>query len=117
MKPRMIAFRELVQKIKTTDRSTKYYREYLGEYWRRFALGFTPLIFVFLGIGFGTVRTRAVRSGATLVALLVIIAYWGIQAGATILVQKGHLPAFFAMQIPNIAMALIAIKAFKSAAW
>ena len=49
-------------------------------HWRRYAVAISPLIFVFLGMGYGTVRTRAVRAGAALIALLVILIYWSVQA-------------------------------------
>jgi lipopolysaccharide export LptBFGC system permease protein LptF len=49
--------------------------------------------------------------------LLVILAYWSIQAGMTVVAQKGQLPPFFAMQVPNLVMALIGWRAFRSASW
>ena len=61
IKPHMIPQAELEEKIKNTDTSTYEGREWRGEFWRRYAVAFTPLIFGFLGIGYGTVRTRSVK--------------------------------------------------------
>jgi lipopolysaccharide export LptBFGC system permease protein LptF len=115
IKPRMIPYHDLQGEI---DRSAgQHRRELKSEFWRRYAVAFTPFVFVFLGIGYGTVRTRAVRSGAALVALLVIVIYWGVQAGSTILAQKGILPPALAMQLSNIVMILISIPGFRTATW
>ncbi|MBC7691880.1 MAG: LPS export ABC transporter permease LptF [Methylotenera sp.] len=117
LKPRMYPYDELKKSIANAPRDSGAYREMTAELWRRYTVALSPLIFVFLGIGYGTVRTRAVRAGAALVALAVIVIYWSIQAGATVAVHKGILPPVFAMQLPNLAILLIAIKGFRSATW
>ncbi len=117
IKPRMILQKELTRLVSVSDNTTYFGREYRGEYWRRIAVAITPIIFVFLGIGFGTTRTRAVRAGAALVAFSILIVYWGIQTSATIAVQNGTLPAAFAMQIPNLILVVLAIFGFKKASW
>ena len=117
IKPRMIPYEELKVKIAKEKPDSREQNELTAELWRRITVALSPLIFVFLGIGFGTVRTRAVRAGAALVALVVIVIYWSIQATASVAVQKGVLPPVFAMQLPNLAILLLAVVGFRSATW
>lgn len=116
-KPQMIPYHELIKKISTSDPHTYAGQEFRGEYWRRVGVALTPLIFVFLGIGFGTVRTRAVRAGAALVAFVTLLAYWTIQTMGTLAVQRGTLPPFVAMQLPNFLMMIAATISFRRAMW
>ncbi|MBI4924531.1 MAG: LptF/LptG family permease, partial [Bdellovibrio sp.] len=62
IKTKMIPYQELLQIIRTTPKDAYIHLEYVAEMWRRIALGIAPLIFVFLGIGFGTIKTRAVKT-------------------------------------------------------
>ncbi len=119
LKPRMLSHHELLDRISRAEREKNddEYKDFRTEYWRRVATALTPLIFVFFGIGFGTVRTRAVRAGATLIAFLVIVAYWGLQAFATVLSKKGILPPPLAMQLPNLVMTIFGIYGFRTASW
>jgi lipopolysaccharide export LptBFGC system permease protein LptF len=88
-----------------------------GEFWRRVGVALTPFIFVFLGMGFGTVRTRAVRAGAALVAMVVLIAYWALQATMTIQMMQGKIPPLLAMMTPNLIMAIAGAVSFRRASW
>ncbi len=116
-KPEMVPFRELRERIRKNPASTYEGREMRGELWKRAALAASPMIFVFLGIGFGTVRTRAVRAGAFLVAFVTAIVYWVTQSWATIAMLRGQLPPALAMQIPNILVATAAYFSFRKAGW
>ena len=118
LKPEMLSYHELVGKIAATTVKTFAGREWRGEYWKRVSIAIAPLLFVFLGIGFGTVRTRSVRAGAGLVALATFAGYWSLQIAATILLQKGNvLPPYILMEIPNIAVLAAAILSFRKASW
>jgi lipopolysaccharide export LptBFGC system permease protein LptF len=75
------------------------------------------LIFVFFGIGFGTVRTRAVRMSAALVGLIVVLIYWGLQGAMIGLGYSGALHPAAAMMIPNLVILALAVPAFRSAMW
>lgn len=116
-KPQMIPYHELIGKIAGSDPHTYAGQEFRGEYWRRVGVAITPLIFVFLGIGFGTVRTRAVRAGAALVAFVTLLVYWTVQTMGTLAVQRGTLPPFVAMQLPNLLMLIAATISFRRAMW
>lgn len=117
VKPQMIPYHDLLKRISESDPKTYYGSEMRGEYWRRIAIAIAPLIFVFLGIGFGSVRTRAIRASATLVAFCILFLYWSLLSASTIAVQRGLLPPWFSMEIPNIAICILAIFGFKKAAW
>lgn len=117
VKPRMYAYQELKSKIALLPEKSQERRELEAEFWRRFSYMVVPFLFVFLGIGFGTVRTRAVRSGAALVAFLVLVAYWGLLLVSTVMAQKGYLPPVVSMQIPNFVVLIVAIFSFRAATW
>jgi lipopolysaccharide export system permease protein len=117
MKPHMLSHKELLNWIAETKPGNFDWRESRGEYWRRYAAAFAPMIFVFLGIGFGTARTRAVRAGAALTAFVMFFFYWSAQTIAGMWMQKGWLPPWFAMEVPNLLMATVATFSFKRASW
>lgn len=116
-KPHMIPQAELIQKIKDTTPETYFGREFRGEYWRRYAMAFAPFVFVFLGIGFGSFRSRNTRMSALLIGLLILLLYWSIQTAGTVAVQRGSLSGFIAMQLPNFIMLILGLIGFKRAAW
>lgn len=117
IKPRMLGFDTLKSRIARAKKDKASVRELKAEYWRRYAMAFSPLIFVFLGIGYGTIRTRAVRASAALVALVVILCYWALQAAGAVIAQKGWIPPFAAMQIGNLAIGIAAVLGFRKAMW
>lgn len=118
LKPSMMTYQHLLEKItEQTPSNSNMLRELKTELWQRIAVAFSALIFVFLGVGYGTIRTRSVKSGATLIAFLVILVYWGIQVGMTSLAHQGTIPPYIAMQIPNFVIMIAAIHAFKKATW
>lgn len=93
------------------------FNELNTELWRRISVAMSAIAFVFLGIGFGTARTRSVRAGAALVSFLVLLFYWVIQIISSSFGQKGILPAEFAMQLPNLILLAVGVVSFKKAAW
>ncbi len=117
MKPHTILYRDLVERIRKTDLSTQDGREFRGEYWRRIAIAITPLIFAFLGVGFGTVRTRAVRASAALITIVILVIYWVTQTVGSMALIKGVIPPFWAMQLPNIILLGMAAYAYNKATW
>ena len=113
----MIPYRELVEKIHDTDTSTYEAASGAASSGGGTRRRSRRLIFVFLGIGFGTVRTRAVRAGAALTSLVILLAYWGLLTVGTIAVQKATLPAFLAMDLGNIVFACVGALAYRRAMW
>jgi lipopolysaccharide export system permease protein len=117
LKPHMIPQSDLIQKIKDNPISTYEGREFRGEYWRRYATALSPLVFVLLGIGFGTFRYRTAKTGAVLTGFIILTFYWILQTSGTTAVLRGTLSPFFAMQLPNIILLILGIYSFKKAAW
>jgi lipopolysaccharide export system permease protein len=118
LKPEMLSYNDLTGKIAATSVATFEGREWRGEYWRRVSIAIAPILFVFLGIGFGTVRTRSVRAGAGLVALVTFAGYYSLQIVSTILIQKGvPVPPAILMEISNFAVLCAAIFSFRKASW
>jgi len=116
-RPRIVPQAELVRRMHTEDPKSQQSREFRTELWRRYATSLSPLIFVFFGIGFGTVRTRAVRMSAALVGLIVVLIYWGLQGAMIGLGYSGVLHPAAAMMIPNLVILALAVPAFRSAMW
>jgi lipopolysaccharide export LptBFGC system permease protein LptF len=77
----------------------------------------TPLFFVLLGIGFGTVRTRGARMGVMLVAFVTMAIYWQVQVSSIWIGEKGYLPAWLSVQIPNLLVASVGWFTFRRASW
>lgn len=113
IKPKMFAYKELRAFVKKNPHVLDMY----GELWRRYSVALSPLVFVFLGIGYGSVRTRAVRANAFMVAFGAILLFWGIQAVATTMVHKGHIHPILGMQLPNLVLGALAFRGFRSAMW
>lgn len=118
LKPRMIPYKTLTKRIyESAQADPKKNRELRVELWRRFSTALSPVVFVFLGMGLGTIRTRSVRAGATLAAFVVILIFYGLQTLGTVASQKGLLPPWLAMQLPNLIGSAAAYLGFKSASW
>ncbi|MBU6154676.1 MAG: LPS export ABC transporter permease LptF [Bdellovibrionales bacterium] len=116
-KPRMYGMTELMQQIRDSGSSVDRLRELKTEFWRRIAVAITPILFVLLGIGFGTVRTRGARAGVMLVAFVTMGLYWQIQVSSIWIGERGQLPAWLAVQIPNLLVAAVGMFTFRRASW
>ncbi len=116
-KPRMYLAHELLEKIKNPAASEKEKRELSSEFWRRISIALAPILFVFLGIGFGTVRTRGARFGVMIIAFITLGIYWQLQVSAIYLGESGLLPPWFALEIPNLLVAIAGCFAFRRASW
>ena len=117
IKPKYFPYKSLLDEIKKHPKTSYTSREFRAELWRRYTIACSPLIFVFLGIGFGTVRTRSARAGAALVALVVLLIYWALFTFAITLAQNGKIQPEIAMHIPNFIMLIVAVYGFKKSAW
>lgn len=117
LKPKMMAYSSLTNELDARGLQMERKRELETEFWRRYTVALSPLVFVFLGMGFGTIRTRSVRSGAVLIAFLIVMLYWGMQAIGISFATKGHIPPWIAMWAPNIILAFVGAVSFKKSAW
>lgn len=78
------------------------------EYWKRMALSFSCFIFAVMGVAFGVVRTRTVRSNSFLICLIVLLFYWGVYTVGHNLASDGKIPAFVGMWAANALLLVIA---------
>lgn len=83
------------------------------EYWRRYALPASCLMFAVLGVAFGIVRTRTVRSHSFLICLLVLAGYWGIYSVGESMATKGAIPAPVGVWAADVLLALVAAISYK----
>ena len=116
-RPKMLKIGDLQNKRNQPGITAAERRELDTDYWRRLTVAMAPLLFVLLGMGFGTVRTRGNRSSVMLVAFITMAVYWQVQVSAIWLGNNGSLPPWLAMQIPNILVGLVGVFMFKRATW
>jgi lipopolysaccharide export system permease protein len=79
------------------------------EYWKRFALASSCLVFALMGVAFGVIRTRTVRSNSFLICLFVLLFYWGIYSLGHNLASTGKIPAFVGMFSANAILLVLAL--------
>lgn len=84
------------------------YRKYLGEYWRRVALGISPLAFALLGAPLGLIVRRGSRAQALVIALLVALpVYYPLLLLGDNLSRTDALPAAIALNLGNLLLAAV----------
>lgn len=116
-KPRFLSYFDLSERLQNTPTSDPKLAEYKTEFWRRVMDALSPVLFVFLGIGFGTARTRTVRAGAFLTATVVVVLYWGLQTTGVVLTQKQLLTPLLGASLPMLALLMPTLISFKKSAW
>ncbi len=116
-RPRMLNSFDLAKEVRLADRSSKHYRNLSTELWSRLSGALAAPILTLLGIGLGTTRRRGSRANAILLSLLVFITYWGVQSFGIHLIQEAIIPAWIALNIPNLLSGLAAAFFMRRAAW
>jgi lipopolysaccharide export system permease protein len=116
-RPRMLGIGELQNKRNQPQITDQERRELDSDFWRRITVAMAPILFAFLGMGFGTVRTRGTRSSVLLVAFVTMALYWQVQVSAIWLGENGTLPPWLALQIPNLLVFIVGGFMFKRATW
>lgn len=117
IKPKRLTYAQLREKMEKNVPDSSTYRESRTELWRRYSVAMTPLLFVFLGIGFGTIRTRSIKSGAALITFVVILIYYSIQGWSTGEAYGGRIHPILAMQLPNLFVLIAAALSFRKSLW
>lgn len=86
------------------------YRTFAGEYWKRVALGLSPLAFALLGVPLGLVVRRGSRAQALVVALVVALpVYYPLLLWGENLSRQGHLPPALALNLGNLLLGGIGV--------
>ncbi len=116
-RPRMAGISQLQKQRKEPEISAQRSCELDTEFWRRIAVALTPILFVLMGIGFGTVRTRGARMGVLLIAFITMALYWQVQVSSIWIGEQGYLPPWLAVQIPNLLVGVAGVFTFRRASW
>lgn len=117
VKPKMLSYGTIKSELNSQTTTRERRRELRTELWRRYATAMSPFVFVFLGIGLGTIRTRSVRASASIIVFGTIFVYWLLQTGMTVVSTGGYLPPFIAMNLPNLLLAIPAVIFYRRSAW
>lgn len=116
-KPKMLLLDELLNRRNESANPSNERNQYDTEIWRRISVVFMPIVFVLMGIGFGTVRTRGTRFGVFIVALITMGIYWQFQVSSIWLGEHGVMPAWIVIEIPNLLVGIAGYFAFRKASW
>ncbi len=84
------------------------YINYSCEYWKRYALATSCIIFALMGVAFGVVRTRTVRSNSFIICLVVLLVYYVIYSYGFSLASDGKISAIVGTFTANVVAFLIA---------
>jgi lipopolysaccharide export system permease protein len=116
-RPKYMTFTQLREAIAKAEAGSRNKRRIETELWRRIAIATTPFAFLFIGIGFGTVRTRSVKAGAILVTILVSFVYWTLHTYMITQAHSGILAPALAMMLPNLLTLVIGLITYRRSAW
>lgn len=89
------------------------YINYSCEFYKRYALSTSCLIFALMGVAFGVVRTRTVRSNSFIICLVVLLVYYVIYSYGFSLASDGKIPALvgtFGANVIALAIALVTLR-------
>ncbi len=121
-KPKTMSFSSLRRRIQVLESREELVHEEFREmnrlkveFWKRYGLSFACVVFSILGVGFGVVRTRTVRSNSLLICLVVMLGYWLLHTVGLRWGEEGYVPPFVAMWISNLLLAIIAVMALRIA--
>jgi LPS export ABC transporter permease LptF len=117
IKPQMLSRAQLQEKLQTAAVGSSEYLKFLSEYWRRIGAALQPLLFVWVGMGLGTFRTRMTRAGAGMLAGLLLTVLWVLQTYFTVLAHNGTLPVAFAALMPDFFLLILGVYSFRKASW
>ncbi len=91
--------------------------ELFTEIWSRWLSPLIPILFVLIGIGFGSSRGRTPPPSAGLVTILVIVPLYLIQTVCQNYGHEGKLPPFVAMVIPDLVIFIAGVFSYRRVIW
>jgi lipopolysaccharide export system permease protein len=92
------------------------YINYSCELYKRYALSASCLIFALMGVAFGVVRTRTVRSNSFIICLIVLLVYYVIYSYGFSLASEGKIPALVGTFTANLIALVIAVVTLRKVA-
>lgn len=102
------------EKLEETERLD--YINYSCELYKRYALSVSCLIFALMGVAFGVVRTRTVRSNSFIICLVVLLVYYVIYSYGFSLASEGKIPALVGTFTANLIAFVIAVVTLRKVA-
>ena len=81
----------------------------LVEYYKKFSLPVAALLLGFVGAPLGMVNRRSGRSGGFVISAAVVLFYYLLYTMGEGLGDEGRIPALWAMWMPNVVIALLAV--------
>jgi lipopolysaccharide export system permease protein len=94
--------KELIKKMKKGNLKDKIYRELATEFYKKFSIPFSCLVFSIIAIPLGVkTQQRSVKSRGFTVGLLTVLLYYLLQLGCDGMVTAGKLPPIVGSWIPN----------------
>lgn len=103
--------------LKNTVVDPQKKNELTTEVYSRWLSSLIPILFVFIGIGFGTSRGRKPPLSAGLIALMVIVPMYILQTVCTNFGYTGKLPPLIAMMIPDVLLLIVGLASFRRSIW
>lgn len=88
---------------------SKELQDYRIEYWKRIVLSVACVLFAILGVAFGVVKTRSVRSNSFLICLLVLLGYWGLFQAGYSMADAGKVSPPLAMWAANVLLLVVGV--------
>jgi lipopolysaccharide export LptBFGC system permease protein LptF len=107
--PRSGSLADLQRWMREAPPGSLNYLDCETEIWKRIALGLSPLVFAFMGVGLGVSRVRSAGSRGFLMTVLVSAVYWQVLGFSTGLGVLGKLPPPLALQIPTFGMGALGV--------
>jgi len=116
LRHRVLEVLEIQKTRGLSDNERLDYINFNAEYWKRVALATSCLIFALMGVGFGVIRTRSVRSNSFIICLGVLLVYWAVYSYGFSLASEGKVHAFVGTFAANFLMLAIAIHTLRKVA-
>jgi lipopolysaccharide export LptBFGC system permease protein LptF len=103
---RMVRLEPVLGRVRDTN-EWKAWRLYAGEYWRRVAIGLSPLALALLGVPLGLIVRRGSRAQALMLALVIALpVYYPLLLWGDNLARADTLPPSVALNLSNILISV-----------
>ena len=104
---REMNFSEMLAAIKKFKLSGRSYQRLLIEFHKKIAIPFASMVFIFIGMPLGIFNKRAGKSLAFAQSIFLIFLYYIILMSSQGFGEKGAIPPWLSMWLPNIFFAII----------
>jgi lipopolysaccharide export system permease protein len=116
LRHRVLEVMEIQKTRALSDNERLDYINYNAEYWKRVALATSCMIFALMGVAFGVIRMRSVRSNSFIICLGVLLIYWVVYSYGFGLASEGKVSAFAGTFAANFLMLAVALHTLRKVA-